>query len=213
MDTALNVSVNSLDYVPNSDRKLQLDHFAFLIEKVADRDIEAFNEIYSNFSQIVFNLMVRTLQNREEAEDALQDVFIQIWDKAYTYDSSKGAVSTWITNMARNRAIDKLRSRSSRKHINLIDDESIKSNDDINNIVEEINERRVVINSALESIPAEQRKVIEMAYFDGLTHIEISELLSLPVGTVKTRIALGISKLRKRIIPHISYRTEEVQIQ
>jgi len=213
MDTVLNLSIVGFDYLPKSDRKAQLDHLALLIEKVADRDINAFNEVYSNFSQIVYNLMYRTLQNREEAEDALQDVFIQIWEKASTYDSNRGAVSTWITNMARNRAIDKLRSRACRRCVNLVDEESIISNADINYIIEEMNESRVVINGALDAIPIEQRKVIEMAYFDGLTHIEIAQLLSLPVGTVKTRIALGIAKLRKFVIPQINQDREELCVQ
>ena len=213
MDTALNLSVNSFKYLPSTDRKVQLSHLAYLMERVAEKDIEAFNEVYSNFSQIVYNLMFRTLQNREEAEDALQDIFMQIWDKASSYDPSRGAVSTWITNMTRNRAIDKLRSRMSRRSVNLPDEESLMSNTDINNIVEEINERRVVIKGALDNLPQEQRLVIEMAYFDGLSHIEISELLELPVGTVKTRIALGISKLRKFIIPQVSGTNHESGIQ
>lgn len=213
MDTALNISESGFDYIPSYDRKVQLDHLASLLNRVADRDIEAFNEIYSNFSQIIFNLMFRTLHNREESEDALQDVFLQVWDRASSYDSSKGAVSTWITNMARNKAIDKLRSRANRRCLNITDEESLKSNIDMNSIIENINERRVVIKRALDGIPSEQRKVIEMAYFDGLTHVEISELLSLPIGTVKTRIALGISKLRKCIIPQIGQFREEVRIQ
>lgn len=174
--------------------------FVDLVPRIAGKDKPAFNELYSRFSQVVFNLAFRILRDRGEAEEIVQEVFFQIWDKASSYDPSRAAVSTWIMNITRSRAIDRLRNLGFRKFNVEIDIERINPKFDFHRISEGNEEKRTLIQKALDSIPEEQRVAIEMAYFDGFTHYEIAERLNKPVGTIKTRITLGVARLRKQLV-------------
>jgi RNA polymerase sigma-70 factor (ECF subfamily) len=174
-----------------------------LIPKVALKDKSAFNELYNRFSQVVFNLAMRIVADRGEAEEIVQEVFFQIWDKASLYDSNRGAESTWIINIARSRAIDRLRTLGFRKFNTEINEEKINHKSDLASLIEQKDERKTIIQKALDSLPDEQRVAIEMVYFEGYTHYEIAEKLNQPVGTIKTRISLGVAKLRKQIAPYM----------
>ena len=174
-----------------------------LVDQVKQGDKTAFKEIYSRFPQVVYNLALRMLRDKEDAEEVVQEIFLQLWNKAYTYDPERGAVSTWILNIARSRSIDKLRTVGYRNRNIEIDEEKANSNDDLSRIIEDREESKNVIQQALDSLPDKQRIAIEMVYFEGLTHLEAAERLDEPVGTIKTRIRLGVLKLKEKIMPYI----------
>lgn len=189
------LSVMDQGTVRNADREL--------IERLKNGDKNAFREVYARYSQVVFNLAFRMLRSREEAEEVVQEIFLQVWNKAGTYDPERGAISTWIVNIARSRAIDKLRTLGYRDQTTELIEDRVNSRSDDSSIVEDREESRKVIREALNSLPENQRVAIEIVFFEGLTHIEAAERLNEPVGTIKTRIRLGVSKLKEKIAPYV----------
>ena len=133
----------------------------------------------------------------QDAEDLLQEVFVQVWRQAQSYSVQRGSPEAWIVNIARSRAIDKIRSiRRMEKSFVLTDDPArAESSDNVESSAAE-SEARMAMNSALANLPETQRKVLELAYFDGLTQTEIANRLAEPLGTVKTRMRSGIQRLR-----------------
>ena len=169
-----------------------------LIQQVAQQDRDAFSQLYDRFSTLVFTLAMRMLKARSDAEDLLQEVFVQVWRQAQSYSAERGSPEAWIINIARSRAIDKIRSiRRMQKSFVLTDDPAqAESSDNVESSAAE-SETRLAMNSALANLPDTQRKVLELAYFDGLTQSEIADRLAEPLGTVKTRMRSGIQKLRE----------------
>jgi RNA polymerase sigma-70 factor (ECF subfamily) len=168
-----------------------------LIQQVANQDRDAFSQLYDRFSSLVFSLAMRMLRARSDAEDLLQEVFVQVWRQAQNYSAERGSPEAWIVNIARSRAIDKIRSiRRMEKSFVLTDDPArAESSDNVESSAAE-SETRMAMNSALANLPETQRKVLELAYFDGLTQTEIANRLAEPLGTVKTRMRSGIQRLR-----------------
>lgn len=168
-----------------------------LIQKVANQDRDAFGQLYDRFSSLVFALAMRMLRVRSDAEDLLQEVFVQIWRQAQSYSVQRGSPEAWIVNIARSRAIDKIRSiRRMEKSFVLTDDPArAESGENVESSAAE-SEARMAMNSALANLPETQRKVLELAYFDGLTQTEIANRLAEPLGTIKTRMRSGIQRLR-----------------
>jgi len=173
-----------------------------LIERIVYRDEAALSELYDLYSRILYSLVLKIVKNQEEAEDILQSVFIKIWNKALSYNKSKGSVYSWLVTLARNSAIDKVRSKdykanaakiSDIKEVDIINDDP--DYDGLNSAI--ANERAGFVGNALNQIPPEQKVVIELAYFEGLTQVEIAEKLNIPLGTVKTRIRQALIKLEK----------------
>ncbi|HEY7167465.1 MAG TPA: sigma-70 family RNA polymerase sigma factor [Candidatus Binatia bacterium] len=171
---------------------------AQLIRKVVNKDRDAFSELYDRFSSLVFTLAVRMLRTRSDAEDLVQEVFVQIWRQAENYTEDRGTPEAWIINIARSRAIDKLRSiRRMEKSFVLTEDPArAESTANVETSASE-SETKLTMNSALSTLSPAQRTVLELAYFDGLTQTEIAERLSEPLGTVKTRMRAGIQRLRE----------------
>ena len=169
-----------------------------LIQQVAKQDRDAFSQLYDRFSTLVFSLAMRMLKARSDAEDLLQEVFVQVWRQAQNYSAERGSPEAWIINIARSRAIDKIRSiRRMQKSFVLTDDPArAESPENVESSAAE-SETRLTMNSALANLPDPQRKVLELAYFDGLTQNEIADRLAEPLGTVKTRMRSGIQKLRE----------------
>ena len=169
-----------------------------LIHRIAKQDRDAFSEFYDRCSAIVFSLGLRMLKVRSDAEDLLQEVFVQIWRQAVNYSEDRGSPEAWVVNIARSRAIDKLRSiRRMEKSFVLTEDPSrAESAVDVESSAA-ASEARMTMNSALATLPEAQRQVLELAYFDGLTQTEIADRLAEPLGTVKTRIRSGIQRLRE----------------
>jgi RNA polymerase sigma-70 factor (ECF subfamily) len=169
-----------------------------LIQQVAKQDRDAFSQLYDRFSTLVFTLAMRMLKARSDAEDLLQEVFVQVWRQAQNYSAERGSPEAWIINIARSRAIDKIRSirRMQKSFVHTDDPARAESPGTVESSAAE-SETRLTMNSALANLPDPQRKVLELAYFDGLTQNEIADRLAEPLGTVKTRMRSGIQKLRE----------------
>ena len=176
---------------------------AELIGRVGRRDKAAFSELYDRYSQLVINIAWRILKERQEAEDTLQEVFLQVWNDAATFDSSRGTVSSWLITISRSRAIDRLRSRKSRMISDPIIEETFESMKGPMAVesLDEMIESRLLVSMAITSLSSEQRVAIELAYYEGMTQSEIAENLKEPLGTVKTRIRNGLMKLREILAP------------
>jgi len=167
-----------------------------LVSKLKSQDTLAIQALYDMYSGALLGVISRVIQHTEVAEDLLQETFIKIWNSAGSYDNSKGRLFTWMMNIARNLSIDKLRSK---------DFKNSNKNQDIENNVDFIDAQKEVtfnadvlgVKDLVTSLKPEFRTVLEMVYFKGYTHVEAAEELSLPLGTVKTRIRMGIMELRK----------------
>jgi RNA polymerase sigma-70 factor, ECF subfamily len=140
---------------------------------------------------------MRMLRMSSDAEDLLQEVFVQVWHQAHRYSEERGSPEAWIVNIARSRAIDKLRSirRMERSFVLTDDPAKAESSDNVESSAAE-SETTLTMNSALANLPEAQRKVLVLAYFDGLSQSEIADRLKEPLGTVKTRMRSGIQRLR-----------------
>lgn len=169
----------------------------YLIEQIAKQDREAFSHLYDRFSTLVFTLAMRMLRVRDDAEDLLQEVFVQIWRQAANYSQERGSPEAWIVNIARSRAIDKLRSKRRMEEAFVLTDDPARaeSPENVESQAAE-SEARLTMSSALANLPEAQRRVLELAYFDGLSQSEIAHRLKEPLGTVKTRMRSGIQRLR-----------------
>ena len=178
--------VRESEMAPSSDD-------GFLLRAIQRGDEGAMATIFDRYSRVVYSVALRVLRDPAAAEDVLQDIFMQIWRKPDSFVSTRGSLGGWLAVVARNRSIDSLRRR--------------KPSDSVEDIVlaspfnlAEDSERTVMMERArgvITGLPVEQRKVIEMAFFDGLTHSEIAELTGDPLGTVKTRIRTALLVLRK----------------
>ena len=174
-----------------------------VIAKITYKDKSAFNDLYNQYSQLVYNLAYRILNDREDAEETVQVTFLQIWNNAASYQGDRGAVSTWIINIARSRSIDKLRTLKHRNKNTELDEEKVISAVDPADAIVQLDEKKEVLQKAIQDLPEKQRIALEMVYFEGYTHVEAAEKLNEPVGTIKTRIRLGVSKLKATILPYL----------
>jgi len=170
-------------------------------------DKHALQKIYERFNRILFGMIYKILRNREEAEDLLQEVFVQAWSKADHYDESRGTVYSFLATMARNKAIDRTRSRAykdSQKDDHVINDDDFSLNLSVSdpNPEEEIEltEQAVRVRKALAKLEKKERQVLYISYFHGLSQTEISEKIDIPLGTVKYRMRQGMIKLREMLI-------------
>lgn len=175
-----------------------------LLDLIARNRQEALSELYDRYSRLVFSLAFHVVGDQETAEEIIQDVFFRVWTKAETYRAEQAKVSTWLSSITRYRAIDILRRRSVRPdHSSLawvdVSPNSLPVDDDRPEEMAEQNLEVQRVRSAVENLPAEQRLVLALAFFQGLTHSEIAMQLDEPLGTVKTRIRLGMKKLRQAL--------------
>jgi RNA polymerase sigma-70 factor (ECF subfamily) len=190
---------------PQNSREINTrdQDWAALIERVAGGDQSALTALYDSTSRLVFGLVLRVVGDRSTAEEVLLDVYTQVWRQASTYDSKRGAPLAWMMTIARTRGIDRLRS-GRYEHQNKDQLDSIAEVSATTASPEEDTvtaERRRLVRAALDTLSAEQREVIELAYYSGLSHSEIALQLGQPLGTVKTRTRLGLIKLRDALRP------------
>jgi RNA polymerase sigma factor, sigma-70 family len=178
-----------------------------LLQKIGCGDRLSFEELHDRLSGVLFSAALKILGDQREAEDVLQDVFIQIWDKAKLYNVTRGKPLTWAMTLTRNKAIDRL--RSSQRRFRLRDQmeremqiSSQSSQRSSNNEIDSLEKTRI-IRSAISQLSKEQKEAIELAFFSGLTQNEIAEELSQPLGTVKARIRRGMLKLKEIIGPKL----------
>lgn len=174
-----------------------MSHSISLIQRIGAQNRDAFSQFYDRYSPIVYALALRMLRVQSDAEDLLQDVFLQVWRQATAYRTERGSPEAWLINIARSRAIDKLRSirRRERSFVLTDDPAAAESPDNVETSAGE-SETRLAMNSALANLPEAQRRVLELAYFDDLSQTEIATQLAEPLGTVKTRMRSGILRLR-----------------
>jgi RNA polymerase sigma-70 factor, ECF subfamily len=170
---------------------------AALVVRVIARDPNALGELYDRHNRLLFGLILRILKNREEAEEVLQEVFVQTWTKASSYHSALGSPAGWLVGIARNRSIDRLRANAVR--VRTCETAPTPLAVETPEAHASLGEQRLDIERALEALPSEQRDLIEHAYFFGLTHSELADHFRLPLGTVKTRIRSGMQALRGRL--------------
>lgn len=175
-----------------------------LLEKVAAGDVAAFEELYARHSPLVYSLLLRILGNADDAREVLQEAFIQVWRRASLYDASRGSEIAWLISVARSRGIDRVRAR--RVMVNRESEAAQEISKAVSNVVTNealndaiANERSAAVREALAELPEAQRSALELAYFGGYSQSEIAERLSEPLGTVKTRMQLGMRKLRERL--------------
>lgn len=175
-----------------------------LFKKISSKDADALSELYDRHSKYLFTIIYFIIKDKPEAEDILQEVFIQIWEKIQFYEPSLGNPLAWMTRLTRNKAIDRLRSKSFKKRADESDIEKFfdlsedKSTSNPENISDR-NRERAEITEALRSLNENQRELIEFAYFKGYSQTELAEHFKIPLGTVKTRIRAAMMQLRSKL--------------
>ena len=171
-----------------------------LLQKIISQDQAALSQLYDRYARIMFGLAFKILGSAEEAEEIVLDVLSYVWKKAATYNTKRGRVDGWLFLMVRSRAIDRWRKRQ--KYAAAVESSTIVAKAEVTNPngtpdeVLMVSERRDRVLTAMNELPTEQRQVIEFAYYQGMSQSEIAAKMGTSVGTVKTRVRLGLSKLR-----------------
>lgn len=192
---------------PAADRLAadSIDDSPALLARVGRGDREAFETLYERFEVLVYSTAVHVLGDAAAAEDVTQEVFLRLWRRPDRYDADRGRFISWLLSITRNRAIDELRGRGRRRRFETDPPEAAENSIDHSaegdpSHLALLQEDRIVVRKALLGLPAEQRTAIEMAYFGEMTQVEIAEALSQPLGTIKTRIRLGMQKMRAAML-------------
>jgi RNA polymerase sigma-70 factor, ECF subfamily len=198
-DTAA-ATLGDLLYADKAKARIPEKDWIGLVHSIAAGDQLALHALYERTHRLVFTLIMRISNNRETTEELTLDVFHDVWRRASTYDAACGTVLGWIMNQARSRAIDRLRFENRKKRVDPHPEGSASLSvaagpDEI----VELSDQARLLRSALGTLTTDERQAIEIAYFAGLTHVEASARLNQPLGTVKTRIRSGLSKLRQAL--------------
>ncbi|HET7152627.1 MAG TPA: sigma-70 family RNA polymerase sigma factor [Candidatus Kapabacteria bacterium] len=178
-----------------------------LLNAVSQKQASAFSDLYDRYSRLLYGTLLNIVRDTDDAEDLLQEVFVQIWNAAATYNPALGSAKGWMIRIARNRAINLLHSKRHQQkqmEVELPDengseilDKQFHDGGTLKQVVR--SEEEELLNNALGALPQEQRCLIELAFLEGYSHSEIAEKLSLPLGTVKTRIRSGMISLREQL--------------
>jgi RNA polymerase sigma-70 factor (ECF subfamily) len=176
-----------------------------LMRRMVEADETALGALYDRWVRSLYSLVLHLLKDPDEAEDVVEETFWQAWRKADSYEPSRGAVSTWLLTIGRRKALDRLRARKRSREDLISDDRSfadLPSSDPDPSIDMEGVELRENVRLALNNLPDEQREVLELGYFNGLSQSEIADVTGQPLGTVKTRMRLAMQKLREPLSMH-----------
>lgn len=166
---------------------------AELLQGLQLHDEQAFSFLYDHYSKALFSIILPIIPQQELAEDVLQEVFVKIWQNIKSYDETKGRLYTWMLNIARNQAIDRTRSKDFNNRSKTTElSETVYNERQVEAKMDDVG-----LKKTLSNLPEESRKLLELAYFQGYTQDEISKILNIPLGTVKTRIRSTIIQLRK----------------
>ena len=185
-----------------------------LVVLARDGNADAFEVIYDRHAIAAYSLARRICGTRAMAEDVVQEAFLSLWRKLDDYDAARGELRGWLLRIVHNGAIDRLR-RSRMQESRRASDEGIEDRleaPERTDLEVEQREQAQEVRTALEALPSEQRRVIELAYFDGLTHTQIASLLDTPVGTVKGRMRLGLTKLGAQLGPEREAASEQGRV-
>ena len=164
---------------------------------IGARNPEALAALYDETSRFLYGLALQILRDRADAEEVILDVYQHVWSHSHLYDETRGNVWNWLAVVTRNRAIDRLRQSNTRRSREAPLDASPERGVAPENLI--LQEERQLVRRAMESLRADQREAIELAFFGGLTHVEVAERLSAPLGTIKTRIRAGLRKLKEAL--------------
>jgi RNA polymerase sigma-70 factor (ECF subfamily) len=195
---SLAAPVKRVSEAPPSDQDQDVE----LLRRMAEQDRDAFAEFYDRHSTLLFSVAYKILNDQTDAEDVVQETFVQIWEKAANFDPKLGKAPSWAARMVRNKSIDRI--RASQRRARLAEEagaEMAIANECEATVNEAVHghDKAKAIQTAIVTLPAEQRQAIELAYFSGLTQNEISEKLKQPLGTIKARIRRGLLKLRDQL--------------
>ncbi|MDA0351200.1 MAG: sigma-70 family RNA polymerase sigma factor [Chloroflexi bacterium] len=203
-----------LAHVPSKtaeDRLQRAEEDAVLVAALATDEVGALEQLYDRYSALVFSVALRVLHDHALAEDVTQEVFLRIWRQPASFDPSRGRFISWISSVSRNRALDEQRRMSRRRRAEDQDEDPVlrlpaegRGDDPAHEAVLADDRRRIY--AAMLDLPEAQRLVIELAYFGGLTQTEIAERTGDPLGTIKTRIRLGMRKLREALTDDVEQR-------
>lgn len=200
MHIASGKTVNSME------SRIRDQELISFVQRIAKGDQAALAALYDSTNRLAYGLILRVLGDASTAEEVLLDVYTQIWRQASNYDTGRGSPLAWLMTIARTRAIDRLRSgwqdRQRKEPLDVLNDK--ETNAASPEEATAASERQKFVRSALGSLSPEQREVIELAYYGGLSHSEIAVKLNQPLGTVKTRTRLGMMKLREALSPMLS---------
>lgn len=168
-----------------------------LIQRIAQGDRDAFAELYRRYATLVYSMALRIVGDGQTAEEVTQDVFMKIWQKGFMYSEARGRFSSWLLSITRFTAIDRVRYEKRRPAASATPRETPLSQEVANIGTDHaLWEQGQHLRALIEQLPPEQKQVVELAYFGGLTHRELAEHLGLPLGTVKSRLRLALNKLR-----------------
>lgn len=187
--------------IPDADRAL--------VARIVGRDADALGDLYDRYAARLLGLAHRIVGESGEAEEVLQEVFLWVWRSASAFDAARGSVLAWLLMATRSRSIDRVRARRPAIRAGLRTVEAVPDPPSTQDLeADSVNrEWENVCRAAIAELPEDQRRALELAYFEGLTHQEISEATATPLGTVKTRVRLGLMKLRDRVRPYLPRRT------
>lgn len=189
---------------PSERNKSEASIDANLFKKISSKDPDALSSLYDRHSKYLFTIIYYIVKDRSEAEDVLQEVYLQIWEKIEFYDDSLGSPLAWMTRLTRNKCIDRLRSKSFRSRSEEMDIEKFfdlseeKSSSNPEKVTDAVRDRNEIVK-ALKSLAENQRELIEYAYFKGYTQSELAEHFKIPLGTVKTRMRSAMMQLRTKL--------------
>lgn len=179
-----------------------------LMQRIKAKDAEALGQLYDLYNRLLYSVILSIVKTKPEAEDVLQEVFINIWQKANMFNENRGNVFSWVVALTRNSAIDRIRSKGYKTQLKAsenIENPAINLEGDYYDPLETtiFSDRAELVKDALAKLPDLQQQVLQIAYYKGLTQTEISDHLDVPLGTVKTRMRLGMIKLKELLETHI----------
>lgn len=185
--------------IPTANREVSPD--ATLVHRLLRKDVSAFEQLYDRHSRPIYSLVLRILQQAGTAEEVVQDVFLQLWRNAAQYDVSRGPFVPWLFTLARNRALDTLRLKSERQRRREDQTEELPPIASVPQYEQQLDEKRRAekVRALMASLSPQQKKAIELAYFEGLSHSEIAAALKEPLGTVKSWIRNGLLRLKEEL--------------
>jgi RNA polymerase sigma-70 factor, ECF subfamily len=184
-------------FSPKGEREASPD--ALLVRQLLQRDVSAFEKLYDKYSRVVYSLVLRIVQQAGPAEEVVQDIFLQVWRNSSRYDSARGPFFPWLITLARNRALDTLRLKSERQRRQENQTEELYSVVVAPQYEKELDEKRRAerVRSLVGELQPQQKRAIELAFFQGLSHSEIAAELQEPLGTVKSWIRNGLMRLKE----------------